>query len=797
MDPRACGVDVGIEAQAGGSAFSKVMVNMQLAVETGGEALSKFASVAGMSTSQFQQAFQEDAAGALIAFIQGLQTAEERGVSTIKVLDDMGITEVRLRDALLRAAGAGDLFAEAIQLGTQAWEENIALTNEAEQRYATTAAKLAIMRNQLTDVAITFGEILLPPLVAVAEKVREFADWLAGLDPKLKTTIVVVGGLAAALGPVLIVLGQIVSSIGTLMPLLGTLAAFISKTLIPAITSISLPVVAVVAGVTAFAAIAVEVYRNWNETKNALINIWELIKASAKQLGINVAIVFETMKATVLNVIDAMLEKLGVLEKLPFGIGEKFKGLKDNISNSADVSAAKIAELKEAAEENGKRVSVAIEGTKVAFRDMGTAIAKDVKGIISTIRGQTGVIEEETAEQVDIVEEGQEQQSAITFDANQYRVEITQEAEQEQTEIVAEEAEKRVQLREQFEQQWIDKLFRLTATELDILEKEKEEALKKAEELGADKTAIIEYYAKKEQEIRNKQREQEEKARQQELEQEKRAAEEKEKTRVAYEESWTKKLFQQTSTRLQQLEAEKKEALKKAEELGADKTAIIEYYAIEQQKIRDEQRRKEKEAEEQALREKEERALKEQEIIQKTANSWTDSYMKIVDSMVESGKSIGEVLKEIVIKVITALEKQVIATQIAELAKAWAQSWWDWTAVARALASIAASTAAFEGAKQLVRGLATGGIVTAPMLAVVGEGKDDEAVIPLNSQVLSQLGAGIAANMPQQQVVAQRPIEVKLQIGTLVADDLGLKKLERKLQSIRIQENLRLGVSQA
>jgi hypothetical protein len=82
-------------------------------------------------------------------------------------------------------------------------------------------------------------------------------------------------------------------------------------------------------------------------------------------------------------------------------------------------------------------------------------------------------------------------------------------------------------------------------------------------------------------------------------------------------------------------------------------------------------------------------------------------------------------------------------------------------------------------------------------LALIGEGKDDEAVLPLNKNTLSVLGQAIAANMPQQQVVAQRPIEVKLQIGTLVADELGLKQLERRLQRIRISENLRLGVSQA
>jgi len=122
---------VGIEAQAGGSAFSKVMVNMQLAAETGSEKLEQFAAVAGMSAEQFATTFQENAAQALIAFINGLQRAQEEGTSAIKVLDDIGITEVRMRDALLRAAGAGDLFAESIKLGTEAWERKCCLNHRS------------------------------------------------------------------------------------------------------------------------------------------------------------------------------------------------------------------------------------------------------------------------------------------------------------------------------------------------------------------------------------------------------------------------------------------------------------------------------------------------------------------------------------------------------------------------------------------------------------------------------------------------------------------------------------------
>ena len=170
---------VGIEAEAGGSAFSKVMVDMQLAAETGGESLENFASVAGMSADDFKQAFEKDAAGAMMAFIKGLSTCDERGISAIKTLDDMGISEVRMRDALLRAAGASDTFSEALEIGTQAWEENTALTKEAEQRYDTLESKLQLMKNSLSILAISFKDSIDTQLRSAVEAGIGYVDELS------------------------------------------------------------------------------------------------------------------------------------------------------------------------------------------------------------------------------------------------------------------------------------------------------------------------------------------------------------------------------------------------------------------------------------------------------------------------------------------------------------------------------------------------------------------------------------------------------------------------------------------
>ena len=140
---------VGMEAQAGGTAFSKAMVEMQLAVETNSDSLKDWADVAGMSTDEFARKFKEDATGAMEAFVVGLSKCGGETESAIKVLDDMGITETRMRDALLRSANASDVFTSAINTGKTAWEENTALTEEAEKRYATTASQLSIMKNNI------------------------------------------------------------------------------------------------------------------------------------------------------------------------------------------------------------------------------------------------------------------------------------------------------------------------------------------------------------------------------------------------------------------------------------------------------------------------------------------------------------------------------------------------------------------------------------------------------------------------------------------------------------------------
>ena len=163
---------LGLEAQGGGTAISRAIIMMANACETGSSKLEYFAKAAGMSTADFQKYFAEDATGALTKFISGLGNLQDE--SALKFLDDMGISETRLRDALLRASNANDLFTNAIRTSNEAWSENTALTNEAQQRYATTESKVQILKNTFSEMGLTLYDKVQEPLQNAASKLTEF-----------------------------------------------------------------------------------------------------------------------------------------------------------------------------------------------------------------------------------------------------------------------------------------------------------------------------------------------------------------------------------------------------------------------------------------------------------------------------------------------------------------------------------------------------------------------------------------------------------------------------------------------
>jgi len=185
---------LGIEAQAGSTAMSTLISTIYKSVETGGDKLSQFASIAGMSAKEFSAAWKNDAAGAFTAFIEGLNKNEQ---SAIVLLDELGINNVRQTKAILGLAGAGDLLSSTIAQANKAWEENTALSEKAGIMYETTEAKMTMLSNSLEQVKIAVGDELTPAINLFLESGTGVAEWAADVIEKCPWLVDVLAGVVA------------------------------------------------------------------------------------------------------------------------------------------------------------------------------------------------------------------------------------------------------------------------------------------------------------------------------------------------------------------------------------------------------------------------------------------------------------------------------------------------------------------------------------------------------------------------------------------------------------------------
>lgn len=220
---------VGIEAQMGGSAFSKALIKMEVASATGGDALEDFGRVAGMTAQQFKTLWDNDPAAAFEAFIVGLSKLDDEGESAIAVLDEIGVKEVRLRDTMLRAVNATDLFSRAQSMATSAWKKNTALSEEANKRYATTESKLKNLKNTALLFGQQIGDDLNPTIRSLIDGAEELLQKFLFMDEAQRRQIVQFAAYVAAAGPVLLALGKITKGVGSVSTAFGKFATSVGK----------------------------------------------------------------------------------------------------------------------------------------------------------------------------------------------------------------------------------------------------------------------------------------------------------------------------------------------------------------------------------------------------------------------------------------------------------------------------------------------------------------------------------------------------------------------------------------
>ena len=158
--------------------------------------------------------------------------------------------------------------------------------------------QLTILKSQLQELAISFGEILMPAIRSIVSALQKFADWMNGLSDGTKRLITTIALLVAAIGPVLIVVGKVMSAVGTIMTWAPKIASAVTTVMSwgPKIASaigvvkgalsslwavlMANPIILIIAAIAALVAAFVYLWNHSESFRNFWINLWENIKTA-------------------------------------------------------------------------------------------------------------------------------------------------------------------------------------------------------------------------------------------------------------------------------------------------------------------------------------------------------------------------------------------------------------------------------------------------------------------------------------------------------------------------------------
>lgn len=139
--------------------------------------------------------------------------------------------------------------------------------------------QLILLKSQIEGVAIKLGNILIPIIKKVVDKISEVVDWFSNLSEEQQKMILRIAGIVAAIGPLLIVVGKVIKTISTIIKIVNAIkTAVIALNAILAANPVILIITAIIAAITALVAVFVHLYKTNEDFRNKVNAAWEKIK---------------------------------------------------------------------------------------------------------------------------------------------------------------------------------------------------------------------------------------------------------------------------------------------------------------------------------------------------------------------------------------------------------------------------------------------------------------------------------------------------------------------------------------
>lgn len=252
----------GVDAQIGASGFANF-------ITTAGENLPKFAKQMGLSEKAAQDLFKSDPSQFASKFAQSLKGIDPAKLPLVLKGYKLQSTEVLKTLGVLMTNQ--ERLAELNGFASDSFAKGTSLQEEYNKKQETTAAKLAIAKNNMQALSITIGTQLLPIINSLVEKilpvVKGFIDWAKENPELIKTILKVAGGIAVAAFAISAISGAVAFGAG-IMTTYGYAVKAVAGAqwlLNAAMSPFGLMLIAIVLAIAAIITVVVLITKYWQD----------------------------------------------------------------------------------------------------------------------------------------------------------------------------------------------------------------------------------------------------------------------------------------------------------------------------------------------------------------------------------------------------------------------------------------------------------------------------------------------------------------------------------------------------
>ncbi|GAB3256161.1 hypothetical protein GCM10027347_17800 [Larkinella harenae] len=161
--------EMNVTAERGSTAVTAIVQKMLTDVD-------RFAKVAGMSTKDFTALIEQDLFGALMKFAEGSKRSGDSSIVFANILKDTSLSGSGAMEVLSKLANSQGLVTDKVGFASQVIKEQNSVLLEFDKKNTNSAAQLAKMGKEVTNMSVELGQKLIPIVISAGQGMLTFVN---------------------------------------------------------------------------------------------------------------------------------------------------------------------------------------------------------------------------------------------------------------------------------------------------------------------------------------------------------------------------------------------------------------------------------------------------------------------------------------------------------------------------------------------------------------------------------------------------------------------------------------------